>query len=138
MTVKEYLEQYRKLDASIDAKTAQVAKLRSRLRYASGSTGGVRSTQPADKIGELTARIVDLENETNSEIDKLIDLRREIKSRISALPDAVHRDILEMRYISCWTVVKIAVKRGCSVETVYKLQREALKSFTDYYSMPVL
>lgn len=138
MTAKEYLEQYKKLDARIDAKTAQVDRLRGRLRYASGSSGGVRSTQPADKIGELTARIVDLEREINSEIDELIEFRREIKSRIAALPDPIHRDILEMRYISCWTVVKVAVKRGCSVETVYKLQRKALKSFTDCYSMTVV
>ncbi len=138
MTAKEYLEQYKKLDARIDAKTAQVDRLRGMLRYASGSSGGVRSTQPADKIGELTARIVDLEREINSEIDELFELRREIKSRIAALPDPIHRDILEMRYINCWTVVKVAMKRRCSVETIYNNQREALKSFTDYYSMSVI
>lgn len=138
MTAKEYLKQYQTLDAKIDAKIVQRCKLIDRLRYASANVSGVHSTQPVDKIGDITAQLIDLGKEIDSEIDQLVNLRREIKSRIAALPDPIHRDILEMRYISCWTVVKVAVKRGCSVETVYKLQREALKSFTDCYSMAVI
>lgn len=138
MTAKEYLRQYRTLNAKIDAKIAQRCKLIDRLRYASANVSGVHSTQPVDKIGDITAQLIDLGKEIDSEIDQLVNLRREIKSRIAALPDPIHRDILEMRYISCWTVAKVATERNCSVETVYNNQREALKSFTDYYRFSVI
>lgn len=138
MTAKEYLKQYQTLNAKIDAKIAQRCKLIDRLRYASANVSGIHSTQPVDKIGDITAQLIDLGKEIDSEIDELVNLRREIKSRIAALPDPIHRDILEMRYISCWTVAKVATERNCSVETVYNNQREALKSFTDYYRFSVL
>lgn len=138
MTAKEYLQQYGRLASMIDAKIEQKARLLSRAQYVSPNGGSLKSGRPYDKVGELTKKILTLEAEIRDEIDDLIDLQREIENRIAALPDPIHRDILEKRYINCWSIKKIAKRRDCSVETVYKEQRAALESFTDYYSFSVV
>lgn len=132
MTAKEYLQQYKELDKRIDVKLEQKERLLSRARYAS-PTGGTGSGLPYDKVGELTAKITGLERAINEDIDRLADLQAEIKERIAALPDPVHRDVLEKRFINCWAIRKIASRQNCSEETVYKNQRAALQSFTERY-----
>lgn len=98
----------------------------------------MKDGQPHDKVGDLTEKILTLEAEINADIDQLVDLQREIKRRIAELPNPVHRDILEKRYINCRSIKEIATRQNCSVETVYKEQRDALESFTDYYSFSVV
>lgn len=130
MTAKEYLMQYRTLDARIDAKLAQVGRLR-RLAQTAGSQGnssGIHSTQPRDRIGELTAKIVDLETEINDEIDALVDLEREIRGCISKLTNENQRVVLEMKYINGLTFEKIAENMHYSLRAVYNYHASALKS----------
>lgn len=138
MTAKEYLQQYKRLDTTINAKIEQKKRLLSRVQYASPKGGSLKDGQPYDKVGSLTEKILTLEAEINADIDQLVDLQREIKKRIAELPDPIHRGILEKRYINCWSIKKIAVQQNCSVEIVYKEQREALESFTDLYSFSVV
>lgn len=138
MTAKEYLQQYKRLDTAINAKIEQKERLLSRVQYVSPKGGSLKDGQPYDKVGCITAKILTLEAEINADIDWLVDLQREIKKRIAELPDPVHRDILEKRYINCWSIKKIARVQNCSEETVYKNQRAALESFTDYYSFSVV
>lgn len=132
MTAKEYLQQYKELDKRIDVKLEQKERLLSRARYAS-PTGGARGGLPYDKVGELTAKVAGLERAINEDIDRLTELQAEITERIAALPDPVHRDVLEKRFINCWAVRKIAARQFCSEETVYKNQRAALRSFSERY-----
>lgn len=138
MTAKEYLQQYKRLDTTINAKIEQKKRLLSRVQYASPKGGFLKDGQPYDKVGSLTEKILTLEAEINADIDQLVDLQREIKKRIAELPDPVHRDILEKRYINCWSIKKIAQRQNCSEETIFKNQRAALESFTDYYSFSVV
>ena len=138
MTAKEYLQQYKRLDTAINAKIEQKERLLSRVQYVSPKGGSLKDGQPYDKVGCITAKILTLEAEINADIDELVDLQREIKKRIAELPDPVHRDILEKRYINCWSIKEIARRQNCSEENVYKNQRAALESFTGYYSFSVV
>ena len=130
MTAKEYLSQYRALNARIDAKLAQVERLRHLARSAGGlgNSGGVHSTQLRDRVGELTAKIVDLEAEINSEIDELVDLEREIRGCIAKIPNENQRVVLEMKYISGWTLFQIADKLNYSLDGIKKIHKRALES----------
>lgn len=130
MTAKEYLQQYRTLNAHIDAKLAQTERLRYLARTAGsqGNSSGIHSTQPRDKIGELTAKIVDLEAEINDEIDALVDLEREIRGCISKLTNENQRVVLEMKYINGFTFEKIAENMHYSLRAVYNYHASALKS----------
>ena len=130
MTAKEYLNQYRTLNARIDAKIAQAERLRylARTPGAQRPSNDIHSTAPHDKIGELTAKIFDLEREINSEIDSLVDLEREIRGCIARVPKENQRLVLELKYINGETLVRIADRLHYSLDGVKKIHKLALES----------
>lgn len=130
MTPKEYLSKYSALNARIDAKLAQAERLRHLAQSTGGhsDSNGIHSTQPYDKVGEITAKIVDLEVEINKEIDELVDLEREIRDIISRVSDANQRAVLEMKYISGWTLKRIANELNYSLVHTKRIHNLALKN----------
>lgn len=127
MTAKEYLSQYKDLNDSINAKLEQVGELRRKAQtVSSGSSDGTHSPTPRDRIGEITARIVDLEREINEDIDRSIDLQREIRAAIATVPEVRLRALLELKYINCLTLEEIAVRMGYCYMQICRLHGKAL------------
>ena len=131
MTAKDYLNRYRFLNDGINAKLMQVEDLRSKAQTVSGgnsgSSGGAHSSQPYDRIGESTAKIVDLEREINEEIDRLVDIQREIRKAIAAVPEERLRTLLEYKYLNCMTLEEIAVRMDYSYPQICRLHGRALQ-----------
>lgn len=129
MTPKEYLSQYKDLNDSINAKLEQVAELRRKAQtVCSGSSGGTHGYTPYDRIGEITARIVDMEREINEDIDRSIDLQRGIRTAIAAVPEARLRTLLEYKYINGLTLDETAVRMAYSYPQICRLHGRALQS----------
>ena len=127
MTTKEYLSQYRTLNDSIDAKLMQVAELRRKAQTVScGNSTGAHSSQPYDRIGEITAHIVDLEREINEDIDRSVDLQREIRAAIAAVSEQRLRTLLEYKYLNGFTLEQIAVAMNYSYPQICRLHGRAL------------
>lgn len=129
MTTKEYLSRYRWQNDRINAKLEQVAELRRKAQtVCSGSSdgAGTHCSTPYDRIGEITARIVDLEREINEDIDRSIDVQRGILSAISTVPDERLRHLLELRYINCLTLEEIARRMDYSYKQICRLHGKAL------------
>ena len=127
MTAKEYLSRYRFLNDDINAKLEQVAELRRKAQsVGGGNSTGTHSSQPYDRVGEITAKIVDLEREINDEIDRSVDIQREIRRSISTVPEQRLRTILEYRYINGLTFEQIAVKMNYSYMQICRLHGKAL------------
>lgn len=129
MTAKEYLSQYKGLNDSINAKLEQVGELRRKAQtVSSGSSDGTHSSTPRDRIGEITARIVDLEREINEDIDRSIDLQREIRAAIATVPEVRLRTLLEYKYINLLTLDETAVRMNYSYPQICRLHGRALQS----------
>ena len=129
MTVKEYLSQYKDLNDSINAKLEQVEELRRKAQtVCSGSSDGTHSSTPRDRIGEITARIVDLEREINEDIDRSIDLQREIRTAIATVPEVRLRTLLEYKYINLLTLDETAVRMNYSYPQICRLHGRALQA----------
>ena len=79
-------------------------------------------TRPVDDIK------VDLENEISSDIDSLVDLKAEMVSVIKNVRNPELQTLLELRYLCFKTWEQIAVELGYSIESIYRLHREALKN----------
>lgn len=127
MTAKEYLSQYRHLDASINAKLEQMRRMRelSVLVSPSQSDGG-RSGCTSDRVGNIVAKIADLSAEINADIDKLVDLQREITAVIDRVPDPRFRLLLTEYYINCKTWEQVAVDMGYTWRHTMRLHGFAL------------
>ena len=104
MTAKEYLQQARFLDQRIDSKIAQVASLNDLATKCSATLTGIprNPNRGGSTMADAVCKIVDLQAEINRDIDRLVDLKREIMDVIKAVPNTEYQTILEKRYL-CFT-----------------------------------
>ena len=76
-------------------------------------------------------KLIDLEYEINDDIDRLVDLKREMASLIERIPDPSYRVLLELRYLGCSRWEDIALKMGYDLRWVYRLHGRALKEMEE-------
>ena len=128
MTAKEYLSQAHRLDQRIDAKIAQVASLNDLATKCSATlTGMPRSpNHGTSTMADAVCKIIDLQDEINRDIDRLVDLKREIVSVIKSVEDTEYQILLEKRYLCFHTWEQIAVDMHYSGKWVQKLHDRAL------------
>ena len=88
-----------------------------------------RSDSPNLQSMENTiVKIVDLENEINRDIDRLVDLKAEVRQLIAALENPEQQLILELRYLCFKQWSAIMEEMGISETSVYRIHGEALKN----------
>ena len=117
------------INNEINSKLEQIAELKSlatKVTVSPFNSGSFSEGTYTDRVGRTTARIIDLENEINAEIDKLVDLKYTIRHFISALSDSTYRTILERHYMLNENWEKIAEKLGYSVRHVNRLHNQAI------------
>ena len=128
MTAKEYLSQAYRLDQRIDAKIAQVASLNElATKCTSTLTGMPRNpNRGTSTMADAVAKIVDLQAEINRDIDRLVDLKREIVAVIKSVEDTEYQTLLEKRYLCFQTWEQIAVDMHYSGKWILKMHDRAL------------
>lgn len=127
MTVKEYLGQAYRLDQRINSKLEQVASLNElATKCTSTLTGMPRNpNRGTSTIADAVGKIVDLQAEINRDIDRLVDLKREMVSLIKAVDNTEYQTLLELRYLCFKTWEQISVDMGYSIQHIYRLREKA-------------
>lgn len=127
-TAKDYLMQIRHINTLINNKQAEIDRLKSlattitpTLKWDAGAGGGNN-----DKIGTAIAKIIDLQVELNQEVDRMIELKREIIGIVDQLENRKYIDIIYKRYFEFMTWEQIACEMGKSYQWVCKLHGRAL------------
>ena len=134
MNIKEYLSQAKYLDAQIDSKLRQMTRLRSlATKYTSTITGMPHSKSDTCSMENSIIKLIDLENEINAEIDKLVNLKEEIMKVIKCVDKLEHRMILEKRYIDFKSWDRIASEMFFNRRYVHKLHGRALENAAKIY-----
>lgn len=143
MTAKEYLQQAFRIDQRINGKLEMVARLReSATKVTSNISDMPRSSSPNLQTMETTvAKLVDLEEEINRDVDALVDLKREIMQTIGQLEKPEHQMILESRYLCYKSWEQIALEMNVQIRWVYRLHGRALSALeqklnTDWQNRP--
>ncbi|MCM8710867.1 DUF1492 domain-containing protein [Clostridium sp. SYSU_GA19001] len=129
MTAKEYLSQAYHIDQRINSKLEQIVSLRA---LATKATSTLSDTPPSGtrnvhSMEDIIAKIVDLENEINRDIDILVDLKREFVSVIRKIDNTEYQTLLELRYLCFKTWEQIAVDMGYSLQHIFRIHDKALK-----------
>ena len=129
MTAKEYLSQAFWLDRKIDSKLQQVLALRELAEKTTSvmTEDVVSHTRNVCSVQDVIAKIVDLESEMNRDIDRLIDLKRDIGNAISKVDSPNEQIILEYRYLDRQSWHDIAEKIGLHPRTVFRLHEQGLR-----------
>lgn len=130
---KNYLKRIEQCDARINAMQDkmddlydQATRITPTLKQDVVSGGGNH-----DKVGDAAAKIVDLQNEINRQIDYYVDLQRTANDLLNKLQDHVHYTILYRRYMLGDSWATIAEEIGKSERQTNNLHGEALLAFAD-------
>ena len=128
MTAKEYLSQAYRLDQRIDAKIAQVSSLNELATKCTATLSGMprNPNRGGSTMADAITKIIDLQAEINNDIDRLVDLKREIVTVIKAVGNTEYQTLLEKRYLCFLTWEQIAVDMGYNVRHLYRIHEEAL------------
>ena len=133
MSTKDYLSQAYRIDQRINSKLAQVMSLRDLLSKATGTLSGApkAATPNPHSMEDTIAKMVDLENEINEDIDALVDLKAEIMRRIKRVENTEYQTILELRYLCFKSWEQIAVDMGYELRWLYRLHHRALDAVSE-------
>ena len=129
MTAKEYLSQAYHLDKRIDSKIEQLKALNLLATKCTSTLSDMPKSQSISnsRLEDTVVKIVDLQEEINRDIDRLVDLKREIMGVIKAVPNVEYQTILEKRYLCFISWEQIAVDMNYSMQHVHRMHSAALK-----------
>ena len=129
MTAKEYLYQAYRLDQQINSKLEQVARLKHMAMQATGRFQAERisGTPQHSPMEDAVSKLIDLEYEINDDIDRLVDLKREMYVLIAKISDPSHRVLLELRYLGGNNWEDISSKMSYDLSWVFRLHGRALQ-----------
>ena len=131
MSAKEYLMKIRTIDMLIDTKIEQVKMLRDRLTSIGSPIVGdkVQCSPDPDKFTNTIAKIIELEEEINRDIDRLVDYKREVRGIIEQMTEDIEKIILYKHYFEGKSFEQIAVDCNYSWRWIISLHGSALKNF---------
>lgn len=129
MTIKEYLSQAYRIDQRINSKLEQVQSLRELAEKATSTLSDTPCSGNSNKqkIEGVIVKIIDLENEIDEEIDRLVDLKKDIVSLIKQVKNPEYQTLLELRYLCFRTWEQIAVEMSYELRYLHKLHIRALE-----------
>lgn len=129
MTAKEYLGQARFLDMRINSKIQQVASLNELATRCTTTISDMpkNPNRGDSRMADSVIKIIDLQEEINSDINKLVELKREIMGVIKAVPNIEYQTLLEKRYLCFITWEQIAVDMNYSMQYTFRIHERALK-----------
>ena len=130
MTTKEYLRSIKYLDSAINAKQAELDRLKRDMCSIKGVTydgdkvqGGITDSM------KIVDKIIELNNLINAEIDKLVDLKAEAHQKIEKVCNEKFISLLTDIYINGYTLEQVAERMDSSYSTVCRYHGDALQAF---------
>lgn len=129
MNAKEYLGQAYRIDQRINSKIEQIASLRNLATKATSTLSDAlpSGTRNVHRMEDTIVKIVGMENELNTDIDRLVNLKKEIMSVIKSVENPEQQTLLELRYMCFKTWEEIAVEMDYNIRHIYRLRDEAIK-----------
>ena len=130
MTQKEYLNQAYWLDRRINSKLEQLSALRDMATKTTSIMGDdvVSRTRNVHSMEDVISKIIDMQAEINADIDRLVDLKRDIMQVVKAVEDPELQMLLELRYLCYKDWVDIADLMHCTESNVFKVHSKALQA----------
>ena len=126
----------RTAEIKIEQKEEELERLKSSLESISAGTDSERvQTTPRDRLSEGITRIVDLEEEINSDLGALLMFRNKIINEIQSMDNPIYINILYKRYVQYKSLEEIAVEMNYSYRQILRLHGLALQEFERWHTM---
>ncbi len=130
MQAKQYLKQAYRLNELIQCNQQELAD----LRLLSESIPGIDyskdrvQTSPSNDAGftNIVAKIIELEDAINADIEKMLSLKLEIRTVINAVQDNEEKLLLKLRYLNFMSWEDICDEINVSMRTAHRIHSAAL------------
>jgi hypothetical protein len=128
-SIKDFLSQAYRIDLRINSKLEQVRSLHDlATRVDSVMLGMPRSvSRNIHRLDNIIVKLIDLENEIQSDIDGLLRLKQEIAAAIASVENQTYQTLLELRYLCMKSWEYIASELGYERRYVLKMHDKALR-----------
>ena len=111
MDKKEYLQQYKVIDNYIASQVEELEKWKALSTKVTPTYSDMpKGSGGEDKIQSAVENIIEIQKQLNQSIDKFINLKKDILSRLDAVEDISLRMLLKYKYIDGLTFEQIADK----------------------------
>lgn len=137
MNAKQFLRQAYKLNELIESDKEELENLRSLSESISGdmTQERVQTSASSDKIVNIIAKIIDLENEIHDEIEQLIALKKQIRDVINKLENINEKLVLKYRYLMFFQWEEICDKMHYSPRQIHRFHDSALENIEVPFSL---
>lgn len=130
MTAKEYLDRARTLDCEINSKKRELAKIKLDVQCLnSPSLSDKVISSHTNNSNSAVDKAVDLEKTIKGEMAQLIELQAEIHAKVEMIPRAEYRTLLTDYYITCDKWETVAENNGYSSRQMRRKHKSALEMF---------
>lgn len=129
MKIKDYLGQAYRLDQRINSDIEELTRLREMSTSISSPCWEerVQTSRCTDApFVRSLHKIMELEEKINDEIDRLVDLKEQIRTVIDAVPNTDERMVLRYRYIHNCTWEQIGLELNADKSTVRRWHNTAM------------
>ena len=128
---KEYLQKIKLYDARIENGLQELSALEDMVLRITPvlKQDMVSGSHSQDKLGDTVAKIADLRNQINRDVDAFIVLKKEAAAKLAHIEKPEHCKLLYMRYFSYYTFEKIATEMNYSYRNITKMHGRALQAF---------
>jgi len=129
MNAKDFLGQAYRIDQRIDCKIEQITSLHALATKATTTISDMPGspTRNTHRMEDIIVKILEMEEELNSEIDYLVDLKATIMEVIKGLDNLEYQTLLEWRYLCYKPWEQIALDLSYSVNNIFKMHKRALE-----------
>lgn len=130
MTADEFLQQIEIYDSLVDAKIGERDKLWELATKITVPTDkeAIQTSGVSDKVGNIAAKLADIDRELNEIIDTYIDIKNECIRVIEQLADKpVEYRVIHKHYVQYKSFVEIEQEEGYSYQGIMKIKERALK-----------
>ena len=130
MLAKDFLNQAFLIDQRIRSKSEQIQTLNEIATSCSATLTGMprNPNRGGSRMADAVCKMIDLENEIARDMDRLIEVKREIVTVINAVDDVVLRTLLEKRYLCGATWEEISVDLCFNRRWTFRLHDKALEA----------
>ena len=130
MQAKQYLKQAYRLNELIQCNKQELDDLRVLSTSLPGidySKDKVQSSPSGDSgYTKIVAKIIDLEDAINADIEKMLSLKLEIRTVINAVKDNEERLLLMCRYLNFMSWDDVCEEMNVSMRTAHRIHSAAL------------
>lgn len=130
MHAKEYLEQYKSIEARVRILQAEVERIRTDAEGMSINLDGMpKGSGRGSKFENLAIQLAECESKLQNELSELWRLRIGIIEQLNQLGDYKHQTLLYARYIEGKTWETIAYEMNITWRHCYRIHGHALQKF---------